>query len=362
MQGEDVDETNPSGWYVPVIVSNGREDKDKAGNPSIVFDCIYHTSVKSRTLCDPEFKIFLVELALQRIEAQTGLSLSRNIATPNIASKGKLLPRTVQIPASLLHISGRGGTATSPSVPASSSSSRAGAGVGAGPGVISSTGASHSTLKSPLIQEIPASGPSNTRPSVSDPQANASAPAIAAPRKPKSGGSLPGLRGILKNAGAPTSNATPAKTPSTSSAAQASTPKPNSVPNQPASSLASKLTTTTSDDGGAAAPLDWSWTKDNTGRLRIEVRVPGLTHALIESSTLDVELRRFTLSVSPTSSFPRRTVDVDLALSDADILSRLPPSQSNTSRVLELKRERDFDVDGARAEWVVGSGVVNIWV
>jgi hypothetical protein len=29
MQGEDVDEANPDGWYVPVIVSQGREDKDK---------------------------------------------------------------------------------------------------------------------------------------------------------------------------------------------------------------------------------------------------------------------------------------------------------------------------------------------
>jgi len=40
------------------------------------------------------------ELAFQRIEAQTSGSilLSRQIGTPNIASKGKLEPRTVQIP------------------------------------------------------------------------------------------------------------------------------------------------------------------------------------------------------------------------------------------------------------------------
>ena len=29
MQGEEVDEGNPAGWYVPVIVSNARQDKDK---------------------------------------------------------------------------------------------------------------------------------------------------------------------------------------------------------------------------------------------------------------------------------------------------------------------------------------------
>jgi hypothetical protein len=41
-----------------------------------------------------------LELAFQRIEAQTSGSilLSRQIGTPNIASKGKLEPRTVQIP------------------------------------------------------------------------------------------------------------------------------------------------------------------------------------------------------------------------------------------------------------------------
>jgi hypothetical protein len=29
MVGDDVDELNPDGWYVPVVVSEGRQDKDK---------------------------------------------------------------------------------------------------------------------------------------------------------------------------------------------------------------------------------------------------------------------------------------------------------------------------------------------
>jgi hypothetical protein len=41
------------------------------------------------------------ELGLQRLEAQTSLVLSRQIGTPNIASKGKLFPRTVSIPSFL---------------------------------------------------------------------------------------------------------------------------------------------------------------------------------------------------------------------------------------------------------------------
>ncbi|KAJ7631993.1 pre-RNA processing PIH1/Nop17-domain-containing protein [Mycena polygramma] len=100
MNGED-EHLNPDAWFVPVIVSEPRQDTDKSGKPSLVFDCIYHISIRSRTVRDPAFKIFIQELALQRIEAQTSLVLSRQISTPNIASKGKLLPRTVLIPSFL---------------------------------------------------------------------------------------------------------------------------------------------------------------------------------------------------------------------------------------------------------------------
>ena len=32
----------------------------KVGNPSIVFDCVYNPSIKSRTLRDPDFKLFII--------------------------------------------------------------------------------------------------------------------------------------------------------------------------------------------------------------------------------------------------------------------------------------------------------------
>ncbi|KAJ7160820.1 hypothetical protein C8R46DRAFT_1284553 [Mycena filopes] len=87
MHGED-EHLNPDAWFVPVIVSEPRQDTDKSGNPCLVFDCIFHSSIRS-------------QLGLQRIEAQTSLVLSRQISVPNIASKGKLLPRTAYIPSSL---------------------------------------------------------------------------------------------------------------------------------------------------------------------------------------------------------------------------------------------------------------------
>ncbi|KAF8954426.1 pre-RNA processing PIH1/Nop17-domain-containing protein [Flammula alnicola] len=295
MQGEDVDEENPSGWYVPVIVSNARQDKDKAGNSSLVFDCIYNTTVKSRTLRDPEFKVFLVELALQRIEAQTGLALSRNIGTPNISSKGKLLPRTVQVPSALLPA--LTGAPSSSSLSSSKSTANA-------PKLTGSN--------APLIQEI----------STDERAANGS-------------------------------------------------------------------TRTHTGSAHDEHPLDWSWTKDDASRLRIDVNVPGLTHTLIQSSTLDIEARRLTLSV------PNRcALDIDLAVSDAEIVARISSAyassvsasvpvtasakakakavadaderdkrkEAETTRTLQLKRQRDFDVDGAEAEWKVASGTVVIYV
>lgn len=77
MQGEELDELNPEGWYVPTIVSDGRQDTDKgrcvmspgiermnnvftAGKLSLVFDAVFNKSLKSRALKDPEFKTFLI--------------------------------------------------------------------------------------------------------------------------------------------------------------------------------------------------------------------------------------------------------------------------------------------------------------
>ncbi|KAF4611452.1 hypothetical protein D9613_003812 [Agrocybe pediades] len=229
MQGEDIDENNPSGWYVPMIISNGRQDKDKAGNPSLVFDCVCNTSVKSRTLRDPEFKTFIIELALQRIEEQTHLTLSRTIGTPNILSKGKLLPRTVQIPAAL-----------APSL------------VGKPPPKDASSSGSHSR---PLIQEI-------------DSEKNPASPSVVShgssePQKPKASQStskaadamLPGLRGILKKP----SGSTNASKPHISATNGVGSSKVDVIHND--------------------VPLDWSWSKEDSGRLRIDVNVPGLVRA-----------------------------------------------------------------------------------
>jgi len=84
---------------ISVFTFDGRLDTDKAGKPALVFDCIYNSSLKHHASKDAEFKNFLMEFALQQIEAQNSISLSRTLGTPNISSKGVLEQRVVSIPA-----------------------------------------------------------------------------------------------------------------------------------------------------------------------------------------------------------------------------------------------------------------------
>ena len=132
---------------------------------------------------------------------------------PNIASKGKLLPRVVHLPASTMPAFTRAATIPVPPVPS-----------------IPDTGIGKSTLgtngKTPLIQEISTTHGIN-RTTSTEPKL-----------KGKSSDSLPGLRGIMKNS----------------------------------SSVISKSLQTINPN----TPLDWSWMKEDSGRLRVEVSVPGL--------------------------------------------------------------------------------------
>lgn len=153
---------------------------------------------------------------MQRIEAQSGIVLSRNIGTPNIASKGKLLPRTVQVPAAMLPAL-TGAPSASQNLPQLPSK--------------------------PLIQEVSSSTNGVASSPTSDPNAGDAT-------------LLPGLRGILKK-----------QAPSASGSLTA---------------IATEKGETPIED----TPLDWSWMKDEEGRLRVDVHVPGLVSSTANPSRL----------------------------------------------------------------------------
>ncbi|KAI9571860.1 pre-RNA processing PIH1/Nop17-domain-containing protein [Boletus coccyginus] len=245
MRGLDIDQSNSEAWFVPIVLSDARQDSDKAGQLAIVFDCVLNPSIKSRSLKDPGFKSFIIELAFQRIEAQTTLVLSRQIGTPNIASKGNPPSRRALVSAALYP-----------------------------PG--------HRNHQAPqtLVQEI------TDRPT--------SVPDKAPPK------------GILKRSAMHTSE--------------------------------------------TRVPV-WFWTKLGSS-LRIVFDVPGVTHAAIRESTLDVEPRRILLHIPAM-------YDLDLNLNAPDSeLSTVFGGNGTVDEALRLKRMRNLDVDNARAEWSVADKAI----
>ncbi|KAH9976764.1 pre-RNA processing PIH1/Nop17-domain-containing protein, partial [Lactifluus volemus] len=239
---------------IPVFVSDGRLNSDKAGNPALVFDCIYHSSLKDHGSKDAVFKSVLIELALQQIEAESSFSLSRVYGTPNIASKGTLEPRLVAVPATLFPPDHR------------------------------YRARSEKTSTKKLIEEV----------ADSTADVNGS-----------------------KNLTFPS----------------------NTLSEGPARHNSSALETPT-----------WTWTQDNR-EIRVMVHMPKLTRTMISSATLDLEPRRLSLLIPGLYA-----LDIDLNLSTASLEReslRLDAVPEETETAFRPRRVRDFDIDGARAEWRV---------
>ncbi|OSC99972.1 hypothetical protein PYCCODRAFT_1453464 [Trametes coccinea BRFM310] len=284
------DASDPEDWFVPVIVSEPRQDKDKAGKPSAVFDCIFNSSLKSRALRSPEFKTFLIELAFQRIEVQYGVQLSRQIGTPNIASKGKLTPRSVLVPTALL-------------------SSHASSAAAAPSSSVTSTAP---TPTSPHLQLEPGAG---------------SKPANAA-RKPLieevdgSPASPPVPKSILKKPSAAVSPATPAPAPAP---------------------LVPDFSWSKTDDGRLRIVLSVpNLTRASISHTTLDLEPRRLIFSSPASSpsqpayALDLDLDLPDASIEGLFS----------SAGDAG-------QEKSARQALTLKRQRALDVDGARAEWRV---------
>lgn len=318
IKGEEPPEGEES-YYVPVIVSHPREDKDKSGNPSLVVDCVFNSTLKSQVLIDQDFKIFLVELALQRIEAQTGLTLSRKIGRPNITAKGKLEPRVVRIPNVLIQ-----GAKSLDDAP-----------------------------KAAIIEPKP-----------------------DATKEVKS---------ILKKSGMKEKT----------SAAQAKKPVVEVISSTEVRADENQDSEDTKQDEWYENSWDWERIGD---KLEVRIKIFRLPTANLRKAltTLDIEPRRLILTLSPM-----QTIDLNRMKADADIVSdlhkeapvrakhiaklrststpylgsgtkfdkvvyeklltevekeELAKTDKEVSRMLLLKRERPFDVDGCRAEWRVGEG------
>ncbi|CAG8522360.1 7580_t:CDS:2 [Paraglomus occultum] len=87
-----------STYTVPMVVSELREDKDKAQRPCLVCDAVIHLKPMKRSREDDSYKIFLTELTLAIFEEKFKIELSRSLSFPRLHSQGPLNPRRVPIP------------------------------------------------------------------------------------------------------------------------------------------------------------------------------------------------------------------------------------------------------------------------
>ena len=89
---------------------------------------------------------------------------------------------------------------------------------------------------------------------------------------------------------------------------------------------------------------------------------------MAQASTLDIGPRHVTLVIPG-----RPVLDLDLSCSDAEITSKVgnrwsdatgeerdTKRQEETKQALLFKRQRDFDVPGAKAEWKIGTDTVRL--
>lgn len=77
-------------WVVPIVVSPERADKDKAGNPSRVWDCCMNPAVLNIGVIESGIKLLTIETCLELVEDAAGIQLDRQYTIPKMKSKGAL--------------------------------------------------------------------------------------------------------------------------------------------------------------------------------------------------------------------------------------------------------------------------------
>ncbi|KAI9012983.1 PIH1 family [Gaertneriomyces semiglobifer] len=85
-------------YKVPLSLSSPRPGQDKSGKACLIFDACVHTNPLNKALRDPDYKLFLIELALEWIEEKHKLELSREFSMPKMLSKGQLATHFIRRP------------------------------------------------------------------------------------------------------------------------------------------------------------------------------------------------------------------------------------------------------------------------
>ncbi|KAG0310377.1 hypothetical protein BGZ97_012601 [Linnemannia gamsii] len=85
-------------YQVPFQVSPPREYRDSVAKAYLVVDACIHTEPYKRTEKDFDYKLYIMELAMEWVEEKCRVELSRNFELPNIKSKDELKKRSIILP------------------------------------------------------------------------------------------------------------------------------------------------------------------------------------------------------------------------------------------------------------------------
>ncbi|KAG0255886.1 hypothetical protein BG011_004879 [Mortierella polycephala] len=85
-------------YQVPFQLSPPREYLDSLTKPYLVVDACIHTEPYKRTEKDFDYKLYIMELAMEWVEEKCRIDLSRNFELPNLKSKDELKKRPVILP------------------------------------------------------------------------------------------------------------------------------------------------------------------------------------------------------------------------------------------------------------------------
>jgi hypothetical protein len=89
-------------YQVPMSLGPTRYDRDHADKACIVIDACIHTKPYLRAERDLDYRLYILELAMELIEERDKVQLSREFTMPKIMSKGTIPARMLQIPKSSL--------------------------------------------------------------------------------------------------------------------------------------------------------------------------------------------------------------------------------------------------------------------
>ncbi|KAI8581482.1 hypothetical protein K450DRAFT_298546 [Umbelopsis ramanniana AG] len=89
-------------YQVPMSLGATRYDFDHAEKACMVIDACIHTQPFLRAERDLDYRLYILELAMELVEERDKVQLSREFTMPNISSKGTIPPRMLQVPKSSL--------------------------------------------------------------------------------------------------------------------------------------------------------------------------------------------------------------------------------------------------------------------